>query len=696
MKLSLDLDHPLLALLVFAALAAWALRAYARSLPPLPAARRLTLTGLRLAASLLLALMLGGLGATLTQREEEPPCLRILVDASASMARPAGADSVSPSRYDLAREAAAAARERWAGRLDVSLQTFGLDLREGPPPERPAEAGTDLGGVLSSLPTPRPGESVLLLSDGRDSEGGLWASELAPGRRVHAVLFGDTLPPPDLRIERIDAAPLLRKGSRLLVSVEIVSQGGAAQSGAVEIREGGHLLAEQEWSLEGEAGFARCEIPVTPEETGRHLLEIRVRGDGPDAAPENDRRLHTLRVVEGELRILVLAGLPDWDLSALMRGLSGERTLKLTLVTAGAEGGLRDAATGAAWEPGAEEYHGLLLHSLHPDWPPGLLGEVQVRGGALLMGALLTKPGSATLPREWGIDLRFASPRVTEAALDWGADAARHPALRGSVARAANPREHAPLTAVLANPLVGGRVLLRSGRRPVLATRVLGDRRLAVCSGRGFWRWPLQDDGGAALFEGIFSGVLRWLAREDPPDRLLVRWEDDALQAGRAGLLQAELFDEDFDPLAGARLSWRLRDDADLVAAGEFEAEPGAVGYRAELPALPEGVYRLEVEAQEPGGEILRRELELPVLPPERELLHPSASAETLRWLAGRSGGLFQAVPDLDALEGALDFTPLRRTLTRAVRVWQHPLLFLLLLALLAGEWGLRKRFGMV
>jgi hypothetical protein len=69
---------------------------------------------------------------------------------------------------------------------------------------------------------------------------------------------------------------------------------------------------------------------------------------------------------------------------------------------------------------------------------------------------------------------------------------------------------------------------------------------------------------------------------------------------------------------------------------------------------------------------------------------------ETLRWLAAQTGGRVLAAERIEELDALLDGAPRATTNRRVLRLWQHPLAFLLLLSLLAAEWGLRKRYGMV
>ncbi len=694
MNISPHLESPVLALASVLALFAWAWWAYARTRTPIGPGRRRLLLGLRLGASLLLSLMIGGLSLGLERRIERPPLLRVLVDASASMARPLAEGSSEPSRYERALDLLDEMRERWGDRLQIEAEAFGDGLMGPELPYVPTAPVTDMGATLAALPPAGPGEALLLLSDGVDTEGNLWGAGLDRGRALHALVLGDSVPPPDLRIEDVETLSVLRVGSRLPMTVRLGRRGDGPRSGSIRILEEERLLAEQNWEIEPDEDGLRIDFSLEIEGPGRHGLDIEVDGVGPDSSPENNRRRQNLRVVESRLRILVLAGRPDWELAALIQGLRGEESLQLEVVTAGPVGGTMLTRDGAPWTPGESTIHGLLLHSWHQTWDPQLLADLPLRGGVLFMPGWLERPGRSSLPAEWRLNPTPAATLGRELLPTWGEDARRHAALGGTLIAGIRPGEQGELESVLDNPIVDGRVLMRAEGHPVLTARELGGQRLVACSGRGFWRWPLRGDDGQRLHAELFSGLLRWLAREDPPERLVLEWAEEPV-AMRSTPIRVDVFDADFNPLAAAELEWTLEQADTLVASGPLMTA-GETGFTGELPALPVGRYDLTLAARLDGGERLERKIPITALAPRRELMELASRPETLRWLAARGGGLFLRDGDESALDGALAFTPLIENSRRVLRLWQHPLAFLLLLTLLGAEWGLRKRFGMI
>jgi hypothetical protein len=78
------------------------------------------------------------------------------------------------------------------------------------------------------------------------------------------------------------------------------------------------------------------------------------------------------------------------------------------------------------------------------------------------------------------------------------------------------------------------------------------------------------------------------------------------------------------------------------------------------------------------------------------ELLDPRARFDVLRQVAQVSGGGFAPAAQADTLLSRLKFEP-RVVVTRhEVSLWRQALLIWIIIALLAAEWILRKRSGML
>ncbi len=688
MNFDLHLDRPLLFLAVLLPLVAWTVWVYLRTEPAPRSSHRRLLISLRLAASLLLALMLGAWSLEWTRKRSEAPRLQVLLDASASMSLPMENSSGSISRYQAALDLIDVLAEE--PELELKVASFGEGLIEGDPPATAEAAFTDFGAALEALPAARPGEKLLLLSDGQDRGGGLWAHEAS--RPVLAMMLGDSMPQPDLRLARPRFPALLQLGERGTMQVEIQSVQGGARQGRIILREGEDLLHEQDWVMNEGPGLLEIDIPLHFEEEGTRRLSLELLGDGEDANSSNNLQVFSLDVLDERLEILVLAGRPGWDLPFLLDALRGQENLGLRLIVGGPGGSPRDAETGEPWQPGEEPVDGLLLHSLQPGWGDWI--------SSLDPGGLFIGPGAmgaAVYPEEWGLDLRHSPAREGEFPLRWAAEAFRHEAMGALEAKAGASAPLPALEALGSLDAPGLRSLIESEGRRVLGARVWKGQRQVFLAGEGLYRMALADEAGQENLAALYSGLIHWLSRRNPPERIQILPPERLRRSGRSTELRAGLFDAEFRRLEEGELRWTLREKGEWVASGSFNApEREGDDFRAQLPALPAADYSLELEAQLQSGESFERETEFPILPDVGEYARAEASPSALRWLAAVSQGEFFPGVQEDALREALPREAQEQIRKIRLRIWDHPLFFLLFLGLLAAEWGLRKRYGLV
>ena len=439
-------------------------------------------------------------------------------------------------------------------------------------------------------------------------------------------------------------------------------------------------------------GRLEIEIPLLFEEEGTRRLSLELSGEGEDANPENNRQVFGLDVLDDRLEILVLAGNPSWDLPFLLDALRGQENLSLRLVVGGPGGIPRNADTGEAWRPLDERVDGLILHSLGPGWEEWL-SDLDPGGLFLFPRAL----ENARFPEDWGLDLPSGFLRGGDHPARWAPEAFRHEALGALEARAGAAAPLPELESLRALEAPGLRSLVESGGATALGARIWKGRRQVLLAAEGLYRMALADAAGRDNLSALYSGLVRWVSRRNPPERIQILPPERPRTSGRATTLRAGLFDADFRRLERGELLWTLRRDGDLVDSGAFDA-PAREGddFTTSLPALPAGDYALDLRARLASGESLERRAELSVLPDHGEFARAEASPAALRWLAASSGGAFFPDADLAALRDELPREGNEEIRRIRLRIWDHPLFFLLFLGLLATEWGLRKRYGLV
>jgi hypothetical protein len=117
--------------------------------------------------------------------------------------------------------------------------------------------------------------------------------------------------------------------------------------------------------------------------------------------------------------------------------------------------------------------------------------------------------------------------------------------------------------------------------------------------------------------------------------------------------------------------------------------------YEGSFTPRDSGVYEIAVRADTAGGELESattyvRVGELPTEYYDAELRTP-----LLRRVAERTGGRFYTRQTVDALPRDVVYTSSGTVVTREKELWDMPVLFFLLAALLAGEWTYRRARGL-
>lgn len=421
-------------LVILPALAWFCSALYRRHVAPGGRARRGLLAGLRLAALVVLLLMLFEPILAVERLVERKSVVAILVDDSLSMswvdryrdpaererlARAAGfvaADApLSPeaderlrtiSRWDLWRAVAAQCRpslpERLAAqRHTVKTYTFGARLQRdadlAAPAAKPAGTHTKLGDALHDVLEDLKGQplaAIVVVSDGRSNAGEHLpreAARAAAAREVpiYPVAVGSPELPPDVRIAQVEAADVVLLGEQWEVVFTVEQSGFPGESVRASLRREGPAGVE----MAGETVVLPKDAPATRARLrasrfpgpGEYTCVLEIPPDPEDAVPENNVRLLRVRVVDAKLKILYVDGRPRFEYRHLSDALTRDRNVSVHVLLADAdpgyrqrrsiEGGVESISAFPRTEKELFAYDVVILGDIAPDASRGLFAD---------------------------------------------------------------------------------------------------------------------------------------------------------------------------------------------------------------------------------------------------------------------------------------------------------------------------------
>lgn len=762
----------LLALCVGLAVAE-AIHALRHPASPMSRALRGALFGLRLLG--IGALLAMAFELTLRVEEVTPLGRRVavLVDRSASVAIPDGeTPTARQRRLEALWERSAAARAAWAEE-GLLLDVRGFDDDVTPLAGELAETlrhepdghASDLARALVGLEETRDQSEaalvgVVVLSDGLVDGGSGNASLLesaaeALGVPITTVSLGDPVLH-DVSVADVHAGEFAFVENVTEIEASIVAHGYLGRSAEVVLRRNGEVVEETPIVLGRDGASTRVRFEVAPDRVGQFVYEVAVVPQPGEATLENNARAFVVKVLRDKVRVLHVAGRPDWDVRALRTLLRRDPNVELLSYyilrdfgdiereDTSAPLSLIPFPTDELFKEELGSFDLVILHNFDAIQHQvgqyvGNMAEYLVEGGALvLIGGDLSFSdegyAAANMASLLPIDPRGAEGLVGDRFRPALTDAGRRhpitawlqiggkgwstlPELDTFNPLRMNPREDAiSASALLVHPELTD---ARGRPRPLLAVSEPGRGRAMVLATGSTWRMGFAPDltliDGARPYDLLWLGAVRWLLRDDSSGRLQLETDRPRYHAGEPVELQATALSPSYAPEPEVEILWEV-----LPLAGAAEAEPVARGRwttdamgRAEsrLAELPTGAYLAVARRELEGGDASTQEDALGqhevrrvfiVETPGQELARIDADPgiERLRRLAEGTGGLALSAVGGDALPlslplGSPEALPRERVEAREDHpLWNGWWALAVLLVSFGGEWVLRRRYA--
>ena len=710
--------------LLAAALIAVAVFAYWRTTPELPQRTRLWLAALRTAAFVVLTLLLLDPRAVRHGERDEPARVVLLVDRSASMSLPASGWAGGETRFDAAA--------RTARTLESALDERGAEVETvyfsdgaqfaASDSVRPDGQGTNVVRALEDVARRFEGEhlaAAVVLGDGVETETSL-VRRAPPALPTWTIGFGDTLAPNDVRVAGVDYSPIVRAPSRAIVAATVASTGPERKRVHVRLAEGARTVFERDTTLAPGVSEATVRIPVRVTEPGRREFVLSVETDGADLRADNNRRDIVIEVEKSRAKILIVDLTPAWELSFVTALVARDPAYECEVFvtarrTAAPVGSVKRPE---AFVPSLAGADAVVLSSVSDEFLTPATVDAIRRFVTEKGGGLLVLPGPSSLfetGAAWGrlaeiLPVKGSAPMtftLQYTMLGPGAQAASNPATADLVPLFSQVewQERAPLLGFYPGlaPTAATEVLLgvRGRSVPALAYATAGKGRVATVAAGPLWRWKFVAESNG-VYDELVARLFDVLTRGEESGRFVLTSRKNVFDAGERPELYAEIFNEKLQPVTGGAVRVEIARVDSSGAETPLEQTPmqreSADSPRlvADLGALPAGRYVAHGTADLPGKTLQSKPLEFRVSTTSVEFQRTPQDRDALLRIARRQGGDYLAPDQVAALVDQLSLDQRRvPTVSESVLRASAPL-FLILLALLSGEWLLRKRAGMI
>jgi uncharacterized membrane protein len=608
---------------------------------------------------------------------------------------------------------------------------------------KPEAAATHISDSLAQFvkdTADLPIGAIVLLTDGAENSSGPEASNVDADAMnalhnrqlpVHTVGFGRERLGHDVELTDVNVASSAVADARMNATVSFRQRGFAGAKATLQIRDGDKTLATREVALGTDGAIQSENLYFSAGDAGAKSLQFSV---GPITGEENTANnalARLLNVTNEKRRILYIEGEPRWEYKFIRRAAEDDPTIQIVSMLRTTENKIYRQGISSPTELAdgfpvrAEDlfgYQGIIIGSVEADYFTPLQQElirefVDRRGGGLLfLGGRSSladggwgASGDASLlptflPNGRGTFHREpATVQLTSA----GADS---PITRLVDDEVKNADRWRKLTYLMdyqdaGTPKPGAMVLaeMNVGRRrlPLLVTQNYGSGRTAVMATSGTWRWQMSQPLGDTAHDLFWQQLLRWLVSESQ-GRVVANVSATTLTDSGAIQVTARVRDKQYMPAPDASVTAHFLGPDNTNAMVDMLPVANSPGdFHVEWTAEKPGAYSVEVTAQGakggsgaegPGRDVITFQRTDGVA----ENFHTERNRELLENLAAQTGGRYWRPDELAKLPSEISYSPAGISVNDTKELWNMPIVFLVLFALIFGEWLLRRRWGVV
>jgi uncharacterized membrane protein len=576
-----------------------------------------------------------------------------------------------------------------------------------------------------------PMTGVVLISDGVDNASQQLNQSIALLQKrpvpFYTVGVGSEDITRDAEITKVTSPREMLKDSTAVVDISYKASGLSGRRAAIDVRENGTFTKSVDVTLPADGEVADTSIDVPVKNAGHQIFSFSIRV-ADDRVAENNTLDSLISVRDDHPRILYMEGEPRWEYKFIRRSVADDPNLVVESLLRSSENkfyrqGIEIETTLAEGFPKTKEelfaYAGIVFGSIEStfftlDQQNMVVDFVNERGGGFLMlggknslsaGRYQNTPIADILPVTLLPERDL--PVIDKVRLVLSDRGRTHDLMRLSGDPATNDKIWNQLPPLedynrLGEVKPGGVVLARgepdssSGNPILLAFQRYGRGRSMVFATGSSWHWQMEMDHEDQTSELFWKQMLRWLVSSSPA-AVTVTSDKDTYLPGELVTVAADVADKTFTRLNNARVTVRVTgpDGASESLPLDWSGTQDGIYETQVTAATQEGTYTLEMEASQGTEKMGTYRAAFQVKDRPVEFYDAALDAGNLRSIAGQTGGNYYPLNRIsDIVEDAI-YVESPSSFVEQKELWDVPILFMMLTALLSGEWVWRKRKGL-
>ena len=642
------------------------------------------LAGLRFALVSILVYLLFGPVIRYFENSKEQPTILLHVDNSSSLKlvsdsteRLKWINAIDKITKELNKDGIETSLYSFNGKEDLNKLQFNY-------------SSSNLNKLLQEPKQEESGRNIsasILLSDGIYNVGmnpGITPSS-AP---IFTLGVSDTSDQKDIRLIAAIHNKLAFKGNEFPIVAEIAHTGFANKTATVQLKKAGKVLESKNITLTKNESQSPVEFRTSSNIVGIQHYVVEVVPQAGEFTTENNAQHAYIDIVDNKQKVLIAAPSPHADIKAIQAALAPKENIEVTVFIPGITDYKADNYSLIIFHhfpdgtPVAKKEFDALLASKTPKWfiisnqsnlplfnQVNNLTQIAVRSPQkdLVFGEVNSSFDRFIMPA--GINELLSSAPPLQCA--FGDYTFKQDGLSVLFQRV-------------------GRV---STTKPLLS--ISSNRETMVLAGEGIWQWRLHNQltqQNTNTFDEFIQKCVQYVSNDNDKRKFRVYPTVNDLQSGEHLYFEAELYNDIMERIYGTDISLQIKNETGKT----FNYTFATSNNRFEVKGLNEGVYKYNASTtingklEKSSGEFIIRKTSL-------EALTIKADFNLLKNISNKSNGAFYTMNNVDSLIATIkerNFKTIIRSKESLNEIINLPWILFLLLALVSGEWLIRKLNG--
>ena len=568
---------------------------------------------------------------------------------------------------------------------DVQSFTYGSNLAPSDTISG-SERSTNMSDAIAQLRQRYDGRNVgamILTGDGLYNAGQNPVSSEPLPYPLYTIVLGDTTPQCDAAITHLRYNRVAYLGNDFPVAFQIRASGLRGNNAHVAIRHKGREVYSAQVDYDQDEVVKDISITLPANEAGMQTYTIALTPLKQEASKQNNTTSFTIEVIDGHQKIALLAAAPHPDIAALRRSI--ETSPNYTV----------DCFTGGEWRKQQhdwkKDYDLLILHNL-PQRGTGLDIDIEHVPPIMIVGTQTDLSRFNAMKQ--GVEITTKLDKQNEC----------EPVANSSFANFTlddfSPEGLPPLmspfgeytAAANTSTLLYARVGNIATDQPLIAFAQRQGIRRTMIFGEGLWRWRLHDyreHNNFIGFDELINKIVVYTALNINKERLHTECRH-IYGDNETVVIDATFYNDNFEPTTQPDVKIDINGKSYIFA-------KTSNAYRLNLGIIDTGIYHYTATVDFAGQRFTSRG----TFVVESQNLENSslvANHSLMNSLAQHNGGQMLHLAQIDQLPDILrqnnNIKPVIYSHTTYSELINLPLLFILIILLLAAEWIIRKYNG--